>query len=414
MEAKKSSFLQETMNKMKNRNLFEWYYTLVMLGYLLTLFMDAMRPGVFAALLMLGVAAELVLKKRISFNYTIDWLVSAYFIYNLLSVVWLVRSGLPMKIYVDEFSNSVLPVLFYMVGRTAGEQTKEFYKKFLLAVLIICVIGVLLYISAPQFYLDYLFKWSYISKADVPTMRIRMHSVIGSTILGFLAVCGMLVASYFLMDNKNRKAGILFFGLNFVFALLSNQRSAMVVAILVVIYVNQLLFFELRLFKKPYFFMECAVIIVAFLGLCLVAFDVVMKIYYRLVSLPGAIGQRSEQWVAAVNNMYSYWFGNGLGANGHKALDFEGTHVIADGGLVKMFCEEGILGFSIFLYIIILVFTKSVRNLKDCYVEIGIIGIALLQSVGSNILSFQLAAPIFWFEVGRCADVIYSRSNHNI
>lgn len=413
MEATKPSFLRETIDKIKNWNLFEWYYTLVMLGYVLTLFVDAMRPGVFAALLMLGVAAELVLKKRTSFNHTLDWLVAAYFFYNLLSVIWLTKSGLPAKIYADEFANSVLPVLFYMAGRTAGERTKDFYKKFLLAVLLICIVGLLLYITAPQFYLDYLFKWSYISKADAPTMRIRMHSVIGSTILGFLAVCGMLAASYFLMENRERKTGILFFGLNFVFALLSNQRSAMVVAILVVIYVNQLVFFEFRLLKKNYFFIECAAILAAFLGLCLVSFEVVMKIYYRLVSLPGAIGQRSEQWVAAVNNMYSYWFGNGLGANGHKALDFEGTHVIADGGLIKMFCEEGILGFSIFLYVLILIFTKSVRHLKDCYVELGIIAIALLQSVGSNILSFQLAAPVFWFAVGRCADVICSRMSEN-
>lgn len=410
MEATKPSFLRETSNKIRDWNLFEWYYTLVMLGYVLTLFVDAMRPGVFAALLMLGVAAELVLKKRISFHHTLDWLVAVYFFYNLLSVIWLTKSGLPAKIYADEFASSVLPILFYMVGRTAKERTKDFYKKFLLALLLICVIGLLLYITAPQFYLDYLFKWSYISKADAPTMRIRMHSVIGSTILGFLAVSGMLAASYFLMENKERKMGILFLGLNFVFALLSNQRSAMVVAVLILIYVNQLVFFEFRLIKKKFFFIECAAILTAFLGLCLVSFEVVMKIYYRLVSLPGAIGQRSEQWVAAVNNMYSYWFGNGLGANGHKALDFEGTHVIADGGLIKMFCEEGILGFSIFLYILILIFTKSVRHLKDCYVELGVIAIALLQSIGSNIISFQLAAPIFWFAVGRCADVISSHA----
>lgn len=402
METTKPSFIEQ----FKKQNLFEWYYTLVMIGYLLTMFTDAMRPGVFAALLLLGVAAELVLRKRISFSHTIDWLVAAYFVYNLLSVIWLTRSGLPAKIYVDEFANSVLPVVFYMVGRTAADKTKDFYKKFLFAMLLVCVTGLLLYLLAPQFYLDYLLKWSYISKADAPTMRIRMNSVIGSTILGFLSVCGMLAASYFLVEKKERKSGILFFVLNFVFAVFSNQRSAMVVAILVVLYINHLVFFEFKLLSKKYFLIECGVIAAAFAGVCAIAFDVVMKIYYRLVSLPGAIGQRSEQWVAAVNNMFSTWFGNGLGANGHKALDFEGTHVIADGGLVKMYCEEGIIGFSIFIYILILIFTKSTKRLKDCYVEIGIISIALLQSIGSNILSFQLAAPIFWFAVGRCAAVI--------
>ena len=59
METTKPSFIEI----LKKQNLFEWYYTLVMLGYLLTLFVDAMRPGVFAALLLVGVAAELILKK---------------------------------------------------------------------------------------------------------------------------------------------------------------------------------------------------------------------------------------------------------------------------------------------------------------------------------------------------------------
>lgn len=402
METTKPSFIEI----LKKQNLFEWYYTLVMLGYLLTLFVDAMRPGVFAALLLVGVAAELILKKRLTFSHTIDWLVVAYFIYNLLSVIWLTRSGLPVKIYVDEFANSILPIVFYMVGRTAADKTKDFYKKFLFALFLICASGLILYLFAPQFYLDYLLKWNHISKADAPTMRIRMNSVIGSTILGSLSVCGMLAASYFLVEKKERKLGILFFALNFVFAILSNQRSAMVVAILVVLYINHLVFFEFKLLPKKYFLAECGVIAAAFVGVCVIDFDVIMKIYYRLVSLPGAIGQRSEQWVAAVNNMFSTWLGNGLGANGHKALNFEGTHVIADGGLVKIYCEEGILGFSIFIYILILIFTKSIKKLKNCYVEIGIISIILLQSIGSNILSFQLTAPIFWFAVGRCAAVI--------
>ncbi|HOO27001.1 MAG TPA: hypothetical protein PLU43_00940, partial [Lachnospiraceae bacterium] len=58
----------------------------------------------------------------------------------------------------------------------------------------------------------------------------------------------------------------------------------------------------------------------------------------------------------------------------------------------------------------LLIFIKSTGRLKDCYVELGIISVALLQSIGSNILSFQLAAPIFWFAVGRCAFLIQTRT----
>ena len=44
-------------------------------------------------------------------------------------------------------------------------------------------------------------------------------------------------------------------------------------------------------------------------GLCIVYFRAVLKIYYRLVSLPGAIGQRSDSWVSAANNMKNIWLG---------------------------------------------------------------------------------------------------------
>ena len=130
--------------------------------------------------------------------------------------------------------------------------------------------------------------------------------------------------------------------------------------------------------------------------------DFILKYWYRIASLPTAVSQRSEQWVAAVNNMYSSWIGNGLGANGHRALGFEDAHVIADGGLVKMYCENGVLGFSLFVYIMYLALSDGVKDIKEHYAEVGIIAVGLLQSIGSNMLAFQICAPVFWFAVGAC------------
>ncbi|MBO4890964.1 MAG: hypothetical protein J5574_08255, partial [Lachnospiraceae bacterium] len=108
------------------------------------------------------------------------------------------------------------------------------------------------------------------------------------------------------------------------------------------------------------------------------------------------------QWVAAVNNMYSSWIGNGLGANGHRALGLEDAHVIADGGLVKLYCENGVVGFSLFAYLLVLSLQKGFRDIRRYYVPVGIIIVGLLQSIGSNMLAFQICAPVFWFAVGSC------------
>lgn len=381
------------------------YYILAIILYVLNMFIPAVRPGVFATVFMFLVLAELIMHKKVVFEKFTDRLVAAYFIYNSISVIWLVRGGLPVSVYEQEFIVSLLPVIFYYVGRTCSKgENERFLKNYIYAVLIVGILGIMLQVIMPQFYIDYSYKLSFVSKADAATCRVRMDSVVGSTVLGFAAVAAMLASIPFVMGNKKKSLrifGIAALIVNMIVAFMSNQRSAMVVAILVLIYFNYLLFFVYRLIDRKYFVAEIIVAAIAFIGLCILSMDAVMKIYYRLVSLPDAIGERSEQWIAAVNNMYSTWLGNGLGANGHRALGLEDTHVIADGGLVKMYCEQGVFGFSIFIYLVILSFKNGLKNLKDCSAELGIIAVAILSSVGSNILAFQLTTPIFWYAVGR-------------
>lgn len=404
------------MEKLKKINLYEYYYFVVVLGYIMTLFIIPFRPGIFAAGLICLVLIAFFTKKYVSGDLsfkndikrirTIDALVLIYFVYNILSVIWLMLNGMTISVFASEFISSVLPVIFYIFGRCSHEEAEAFYKKYLYAILILCIVSFLLYIIAPQFYADYLFRWSYISKADAQTTRVRMESVVGSTVFGAVTLMGTCISTHFIMKKDTMKQGIVFMVINFIFTFLANMRSSMVVAILVVVFLNHLLFFTFKTFKKKYFAMECGIIAVAFVLLFIVKSDLIMKVYYRLISLPGAIGQRSEQWIAAVNNMYSTWLGNGLGANGHHALDFEGAHVVADGGLIKQYCEIGIIGFSLFLYILIVLYNKALRNLQKTFAEVALISAMLMMSIGSNVLCFQLVCPLFWFVIGHLYDII--------
>ena len=185
-------------------------------------------------------------------------------------------------------------------------------------------------------------------------------------------------------------------------AIMANQRSGIVAAGIAVVFINWLVFFRLDMIPKKFFVIEVVVVSAALVILGIVKIEFLLKYWYRIASLPTAVSQRSEQWVAAVNNMYSSWIGNGLGANGHRALGFEDAHVIADGGLVKMYCENGVLGFSLFIYLLYLALGDGIRNIREHYAEVGIIVAALLQSIGSNILAFQICAPVFWFAIGAC------------
>ncbi len=403
------------MKYLKNIKISEWYYVLAVLAYIATLWLSQMRPGVFGALVMALVAVELIVGKKIRLAGLTDWIAVAFFAYQVVSVIWLLAAGYPLSVYTNEFVSSTLPMVFYLAGKSAGVRRSQWYRMFIFAMLLLGVVGLILYIWAPQFYLDWSYEWSYLSKADAPTMRVRMNSVVGSTCLSFLMVAGMLVGSYYLGNKdcgtadagskeKKRMSPVAFAIVSIVacllFAIMANQRSGLVAAALVIIYVNYLLFFQLHVIPKKYFRYEIAFIVLAFVAIGIVNFDYILKFWYRIISLPTAISERSEQWVAAVNNMYSFWIGNGLGANGHRALGIEGAHVIADGGLIKLYCENGVLGFSLWAYLMYLLLANGVKNIKEYYVEAGILAIGILQSIGSNMLAFQICAPVFWFAAG--------------
>lgn len=411
------------LNNVKSKINLIWiiYYPIVALCYCLTVFTSASRPGVAASLLMAAAIVGAIIlwedktdilknpKKVFGKLSIIDALMIGFVIYCALSVIWLRMQGLPLSVYTGEFATFLLPSVFYVAGRIKNSYT-GFYRGFLIGLFIICFVGLLFYIWAPQFYLDYLYDWSYISKADASTMRVRMNSVCGCTVLGAISVAGMLIGAAIFTEGRHKKLGIAGFFTGFIFAVLSNQRSAMLVAIIIAVYINLLAFFTFKVIKKKYFYLEVLLVVIAFLAILVAAPGIIMKVYYRLVSLPQAIGERQEQWIAAVNMMFSSWIGNGLGANGHRALGIEGVKVIADGGLVKMFCELGVIGVSIFIYMVILIFKKGIKCFSDIYAELGIIAVFLLQSVGSNTLSFQLVSPIFWYAVGRCVYVINNKN----
>ena len=246
------------MEKIRNTSISEWYYVLVSLGYVATLAIAGMRPGVFAAALMVLVLAELILRKKFAVDCLADGIAIAFFVYQVLSVIWLLAGGYPFSVFANEFVSSTLPMVFYFVGKSSGDRRTDWYRTYLYAMMILGVTGVILYIAAPQFYCDWAYRWSYISKADAATMRVRMHSVVGSTCLSFVMVAGMLAGSHFLggiperSSDGNTKPGgrsksiifsVVTMAACLLFAIMANQRSGLVAAGLVIVYVNYLLFF---------------------------------------------------------------------------------------------------------------------------------------------------------------------------
>ena len=106
----------------------EWYYVLAVLGYFATLAFGGMRPGVFGAALMALVFAELIFKKRLKPASLVDAMAIAFFAYQIISVIWLLRGGFSFSVYANEFVSSVLPMVFYFVGKSINGRKDKWYR----------------------------------------------------------------------------------------------------------------------------------------------------------------------------------------------------------------------------------------------------------------------------------------------
>ena len=380
------------------------YYPVLIAVYMLTLLSySVFRPGAAAAVLAVLTWIWLflsgLLPKLKDFNVP-DKIMSIWLLYNLASAVWAGVFGMPPSVYIGEFFTAVLPMVFYYIAAYSGERSiRRFYVLFAAAVLILGVFSIILYLSAPGFYIDFCFEHGLISKADVQTLRVRMVSVTGSTVLGYLGVALMPVSLRILVDS-GKKQWLLGFAGGCLIAFMSNQRASMSAAILVIVYFNIVLFLVYKKLDKKYLFVEIGIIIAGVVALFVAANGIFMKVFYRLISLPLAIGERSDQWVGAANNMVSIWTGNGLGANGHRAIGYA-EHVIADGGLAKLYCETGIVGLSLFVFLMLLCLKRGFKNIRRFAPEVCIVLMTLVISIGSNTLSFALSVPVFYYALGR-------------
>ena len=118
----------------------------------------------------------------------------------------------------------------------------------------------------------------------------------------------------------------------------------------------------------------------------------------RLDMISDGINERKDSWISTF--YVSNWIiGDGLGVYGHKAVEYSNIY-IPDGYFFRLLAELGLPGFILFFIILISSIIISFLKIKYYYIEFSIITGLTLQAIGSDIFSFQLVAPIFWFTCG--------------
>ncbi len=390
-------------------------YPVFTLIYFAHVFFPFIRTGITITFF-LAIAAAVICLLYFTVKTLEDKVFSLYVLFNLISGIWCVLYGIPLSVFIGEVSTTLLPMILYYAGRGFDEDnTAKYYHGLVLAALLCGAIGAVFYIWAPQFYIDFSYANKFISKADVPTMRVRMNSIIGSGAMGAFVAYSTCVSAYFLRkpDKKNRILGIVYLILSILFSFMANQRSAMFCVILFLVFYKLVDILVDKRKPVKYLWIAAGGVAALLVGVFVFARGVFEKFYIRLASIPDGFGERTGSWVDGLKSMKNIWIGDGLGSHGHRAAGIQ-PYIVADGGLVKLYIEMGIIGSAMIAFVVIMVYIRSakVKEKKISLVvpELAVITSAILMSIGSNVLETEVCAPIVYFALGRAVRKLHE--NH--
>lgn len=375
----------------------DFYYFLVIGILSMGMFIPGIRIGVIASMMILYFMYKHLRTGSLFKNY-VDVLVMIYILYNTISVLWFIFSGLPISVFIKEYSNSILPMFFYYLGKIDDKNNKNFYQITLKAIILCFVLGFILFIQQPYYYREFLNTIDGIGGTDLILTSSAFRSLVGLTMTGSLGVVGVLISFTNILDSNGRNGKIALI-LCMIAVALTFRRSALFVALAAFFVFHYYGYIKYGMLKKKYLVVEL-VIVFLIIGYLNDNFaDLLTMLNERLMMLSESIDERSDSWVEGL--MYgNLIIGSGLGVFGHKAVEFSDKY-IPDGNYVRMLAELGVIGTSIFLSIIITSLFKGLKNLRGNILEVGIIVGLCIQAVGSDIFSFQLIVPILWYSVGR-------------
>jgi len=370
----------------------------MLIVYLLAIFIPGLvRLGVVASLIISFFIVEYFIRNKLSVGRGFDILILSYVLLNFVSLIWFFLSGLPISVYIQEFSNSILPVFFYFFAKNKDENNLDFYRNTLMALVLFFVIGFVFFFLQPYNYRYFLSTIDGVGTNPISTSEFY-RSILGITATGSLGAIGVLISFSKIIDTEGHKGKISFI-ICLIAVILTFRRSALFVTLAAIIALHYLAYFKFNLLKKRYLILEITLLTGTIIFLLKKNPEFLPDLGDRLKMIFDAFGERSKSWSDGLKHG-NLIIGSGLGVFSHKAVPYS-DKFIPDGNYVRMLAEIGVLGIFIFISIIISTIIKGIKSLSEYYLEVGIIIAICLQALGSDIFSFQIVIPIFWYSIGR-------------
>lgn len=381
------------------------------------------------ALKLLGlIATILVLRSSIrkcDNSSKIKPLAVAFLFYYVFTSVFYIFNGRPIVCLLNEYYNFIPAFCFFFIGMSESDKENKLYRYFLLACTISMVIGLGLYVTTPSWYITRYNElansaWfaSYNYSENDTLSALRFSSYLGETynvdVYAIVALSIALFSYYYTCKSRssdNRKYRWYLFlciSINFISAIMTQQRVAMAVGFIILF--AYLIYGIFKGYGKTSF----RIIIIFSILLLIVIIYAYNHFADRMdmlklllsgrmdnMSFSKALGERNYQmdllkyhWDSPILGM-----GAGSGESIARSLGFPG---VSDCSYIALLYDTGIVGGFLFLSIMLKSIFRGLRFLKYYLIELGIMFFVLVAMIGSNTIhmGFMFVLP-FWYAVGR-------------
>ncbi len=419
--------MNSTTHSISNQ-LFYWFFPV----YYILLLGQARGVIPLSGYIMIPFLAVLFLAGVINMplNYKKNKLVLLFILFGLFTITSYLFIERPISLFFNDCIYFLIPVLIVFLGMDKSQVSNKFYDFLFWSYFISIVIGYYIYFVRPSWYQSFYaevanntwFRTEYIDFNDVAE-SFRFSSFTPDSY--FTEYIGMFTFSLGLVKMfKSTKNKLLYLFLNLIIlgaVLLSLQRSAIVCCILMIAaYFGYFLINRKGSNKGNIKYIIYALLILGIIAVALGTSDIVQKVLLRFTQMGASDafeveGSRTEQITTTLASWENFITGNGLGSAGSKARSL-GYPGISDGNYIKLLVEEGVIGFGIFIVLMITTFLKALKNFKYLSMECCVVGALIFTMLGSDSLMFTYYIVPYWYAIGKVwnPDYLNSLKSNNL
>lgn len=300
-------------------------------------------------------------------------------------------------------------IIFFFVGESSYLKDWSFFDKSTTPVLVVCFIGLILYIISPDWYVAY--KLSGFTDNEGGRF-LEMTRLSAFWTYPYWVSYGSGIIYFYLLFKSYKKGKIttkIAFSLIFlaIIMLLAQQRApiAFVALITLALLVKSLFDGRKRSFSAYVLLLLLVLVCCISIAFSFLDQDRLIFMLSKFESLMAGgnssfLKDRTDIFSDFYSKQITFW-GDGIGRYGHEAY-FSGKMSITDQQYLKIMYETGYFGIICYSIFILSVIIRGVRNFKDNLFELGIIFFYLMAMTGANCLSITgQHCIVFWFCCGR-------------